>query len=125
MSDRLRRGAGTVLAAAAVLACFVPAATAPGKPAERYRSGNRVQWVPASISTEKHENGIRINEADPDELTGLHGIGETLAAMIDSERNANGPFYYPEDLEAVRGIGPRTLEKFREQTDLTLDESGE
>ena len=84
-----------------------------------------MQWVPASISTEKHENGIRINEADPDELTGLYGIGETLAAMIDSERDANGPFYYPEDLEAVRGIGPRTLEKFREQTDLTLDESGE
>ena len=122
MSERLRRGAGTVLAAAAVLACFVPAATAP---AERYRSGNRLQWVPASICTEKHENGIRINEADPDELTGLYGIGETMAALIESERDANGPFYYPEDLEAVRGIGPRTLEKFREQTDLTLDESGE
>ena len=56
------------------------------------------------------------------ELTELTGVGETISALIVAEREANGPFYYAEDLESVRGIGPATLSRFREMIDLTQGE---
>ena len=59
------------------------------------------------------------------ELTELYGVGETIAEMIIAERRQNGPYYYPEDLEAVRGIGPATLLKFRSMINLSQDESEE
>ena len=54
---------------------------------------------------------VRINEADLEELMLLPGVGETLAQAILDERAAHGPFYYPEDLISVRGIGASKLEK--------------
>ena len=124
MSDSLRRGIGYAAAAAAAVLCILPAATGNRTPEVTCRSGDRLQWALPQIRTE--ENGmIRVNSADAEELTGLHGVGETIARMILEERKENGPFYYAEDLEAVRGIGPRTLEGFREQIDLTTDESEE
>ena len=52
---------------------------------------------------------VRINEADLEELMLLPGVGETLAQAILDERELHGPFIYPEDLMAVRGIGPSKL----------------
>ena len=49
---------------------------------------------------------------------------KTFQRSID-ERSENGPFYYAEDLEAVRGIGPKTIKRFREMIDLSLNESEE
>ena len=57
---------------------------------------------------------IDVNTADLDTLVALPGIGEKLAQAIIDEREANGPFYYPEDLIAVSGIGEKKMEGMRE-----------
>lgn len=43
----------------------------------------------------------------------LPNIGETLARRIVESREAEGPFAEVDDLQRVRGIGPRTLEQLR------------
>ena len=57
------------------------------------------------------EERIPINTAGAEELTRLPGIGPALAERIVREREQNGLFHLPEDLMAVKGIGPGTLEK--------------
>ena len=124
MSDRVKRAAGIILAVSALVLCLVPALTANRTREDRYRSGARQQWTLTENGTEANGT-VAVNSADAEELTALPGIGETLAAMIVAERDRNGPFRYAEDLLAVRGIGPKTLEKFRRMIDLTPAESGE
>lgn len=53
---------------------------------------------------------INVNTADMDELMLLPGVGETIAAEIIKEREENGPFHFPEDMLAVKGIGEKKLE---------------
>ena len=53
---------------------------------------------------------IPVNTADVEALTLLPGIGASTAAEIIREREANGPFHFPEDLMAVKGIGKKKLE---------------
>ena len=65
---------------------------------------------------------VRVNEADAAELESLYGIGPAYSERIIEERKKNGPFYYPEDLEAVNGIGPQKLSEFRTMIDMTADE---
>ena len=125
MSDSFRRTAGAVLITAGIMLCCIRALTAPGGRKDRYRSADRLQWAAGGIQAERHEGGIDVNTADSDELKSLYGIGDTLAALIVEERVKNGPFHYAEDLESVKGIGPRTLEKMRDRIDLNPDESGE
>ena len=57
---------------------------------------------------------IDINTADAAALQTLHGIGETKAAAIIAHREANGPFATVDDLQNVKGIGEKTLEKLKE-----------
>ena len=52
----------------------------------------------------------------------LPGVGKVIGQLILDEREAGGPYYYPEDLLAVRGIGPATLEKMRDMLKLTESE---
>lgn len=61
---------------------------------------------------------VSVNDGDIDDLCGLNGIGETLAAVIIADREANGPFWYPEDLTGVKGIGAKKLSGFRDELDL-------
>lgn len=56
---------------------------------------------------------ININTATWVEFAQLKDIGETLAQRIVSDRDTNGPFRSIEDLDRVKGIGPRTVEKLR------------
>lgn len=58
---------------------------------------------------------VQVNRASPAELDQLPGVGPALAQEIIAEREKNGFFHYPEDLVSVRGIGPKTLERLREQ----------
>ena len=58
---------------------------------------------------------IDLNRADRAQLESLSGIGPALAARIIEDRSENGPFETPEAVTRVRGIGPRTLTRFREQ----------
>lgn len=56
---------------------------------------------------------ININSADKAELELLPGVGPALAQRIIDHRTKNGPFVKIEDLDKVKGIGPKTLEKLR------------
>jgi competence ComEA-like helix-hairpin-helix protein len=54
---------------------------------------------------------IAINTAGAADLELLPGVGPKLAQRILEHRRERGPFARPEDLLAVKGIGPRTLER--------------
>jgi competence ComEA-like helix-hairpin-helix protein len=56
---------------------------------------------------------IDINQAGLTELQLLPGIGPALAQRILDDRLKNGPYRSADDLDRVRGIGPKTLEKLR------------
>jgi competence protein ComEA len=64
--------------------------------------------APQSVAFE-----LDINAADWPELSVLPNIGETLAKRIVESRQADGPFADVDDLQRVRGIGPKTLEQIR------------
>jgi len=55
---------------------------------------------------------INVNTASASELTSLPGIGEGKGQKIVEEREQNGPFASCQDLTRVKGIGPKTIEKF-------------
>lgn len=54
---------------------------------------------------------IAVNTASAAELELLPGVGPVMAQRIIDDRAANGPFRSPADLDRVKGIGPKTLEK--------------
>lgn len=54
---------------------------------------------------------VNLNTASAAELETLPGIGPAYAARIIAYREEIGPFQRVEDVVAVRGIGPRTLER--------------
>jgi len=59
------------------------------------------------------ETKIDINTADWPELALLPEIGPALAQRIVEDRQQRGPFASIDELDRVRGIGPRTLEVIR------------
>ncbi len=55
---------------------------------------------------------VNVNAASAEEISqALNGIGETKAQAIVAQREANGPFKSADDLTVVKGIGPKTIEK--------------
>ena len=58
---------------------------------------------------------ININTADAAALETLAGVGPALAARIIAWREQNGPFRSVDELTAVSGIGPKTLDGMRDQ----------
>ena len=54
---------------------------------------------------------VDLNSADWPELSLLPDVGETLAKRIVASREQEGPFRDLEDIQRVRGIGPKTFEK--------------
>ncbi|MEK7202124.1 MAG: helix-hairpin-helix domain-containing protein [Patescibacteria group bacterium] len=56
---------------------------------------------------------VNINTASVSELDTLPGIGPAYANAIINYRTTNGPFIRIEDIEKVKGIGPKTFEKMK------------
>jgi competence protein ComEA len=56
---------------------------------------------------------IDINQATWVEWMQLPGVGETLAKRIMEYREENGPFQSVDEMDDIKGIGPKTLEKLR------------
>ena len=122
MSDRIAKAAGIFLLLASILLIAL-SLTGKSSDVKSYPTAGNRQWVLEPIRTEQN-GGIRINRADTDILQTLPGIGPAYAERIIEEKRENGPYHYPEDLEAVRGIGPQTLAGFRDLIDMTLEEGG-
>lgn len=66
---------------------------------------------PAASEAASGQGKVNINTADAQTLMTLSGIGEKRAADIIADREANGPYRYPEDITRVKGIGEATLKK--------------
>jgi len=56
---------------------------------------------------------IDINRADRVRWQNLPGVGEVLARRIVAHRAEHGPFRSIDDLQAVRGVGPKLTERLR------------
>ena len=56
---------------------------------------------------------LNLNEATAEQLDGLPEVGPALAGRIVAYRDQHGPFTRFEQLDEVKGIGTRTLEKLR------------
>ena len=114
MYKRWRTALAMLLMAAAVVLVIVPMIRHFDRTCRSFAGSGKTFQMPV---TEDPHGTISVNTGDVDELCQLHGIGETLAAMIISERETNGPFYYAEDLISVRGIGLKKLSQFRDDID--------
>ena len=63
--------------------------------------------------TQNEPKLLNINAASVEELQTLPNIGEATAQRIIYYRTQHGNFTNIDDLQNVRGIGPKTLEKLR------------
>ncbi len=64
------------------------------------------------IAVKVFADPVNINTASAEELEqNLHGVGPKKALAIIEYRKINGPFFSPEEITKVKGIGPKTLEK--------------
>ena len=84
-----------------------PAAAASGKAAPK-ASGAKAAAAPAG-------GCIDINTADENALTKLNKIGPAKAKQIIELRNSKGGFSSVDDLGAIKGVGPKTIDGFRDQ----------
>ena len=62
---------------------------------------------------------INLNSANAPELSLLPGVGPVLAKRIVSDRVSIGSFETVDDLQRVRGIGPRKMAEIREMAIVT------
>jgi competence protein ComEA len=56
---------------------------------------------------------VDLNRAERAELLQLPGVGEGLAERIAAYRREFGDFHKVDDLQAIHGVGPATLERLR------------
>lgn len=75
-------------------------------------------WGMREVEIERHaarqyDYRIDVNTATWVEWIQLPNIGETLARRIIEDRERHGPFESVEDLQRVKGIGPKTIENLR------------
>jgi competence ComEA-like helix-hairpin-helix protein len=97
--ERPRPAPPAPVAEAAAPATAAPALGAPARTAGR---GKKAPAGPVDLTT-----------VDAAGLDALPGIGPVLAARIVAHRQGHGPFRSVDELLAVRGVGPRLLERLR------------
>ena len=102
----------TVLSALVFMLSIVSAQAAPcfDDPKSAYQYLLQQEKINSQAQTQM---GININRATESELTSLHGIGSSKAQAIILYREMFGDFKSIDELEKVKGIGPKTIEKNR------------
>lgn len=105
-----RRVAAVIMMAVAIMTlCFAERSARPSTLAS-------LPWSPPGVTAGADRAGlVDVNTAGLDELMTLPGIGEVRAQAILDDREANGPFRYPEDLIRVKGIGEGILSGILDQ----------
>lgn len=79
-----------------------------------YRGGHRGELIEIDRAEPlQAEFLVDVNEAEWPELIQLPGVGPVLGERIVAYREQHGEFQSLEELQAVNGIGPRTLEGIR------------
>jgi competence ComEA-like helix-hairpin-helix protein len=71
------------------------------------------RMLAVSVPPLREGDRIDVNSAPATELVRLHGIGPDLARRIVAYREEHGGFEIPEDLLAVKGVGPKILDRIR------------
>lgn len=61
---------------------------------------------------------VNINKATAPQLQTINGIGPTKAKEIIKYRKIHGPFKSVNELENVKGIGPKTVAKMKSQVSI-------
>lgn len=101
---------GVALGAALALAWC---AWALGPGAARAWGGRRVDALsPASGGRQPSTTLIDLNRASEAELQLLPGVGPAIARRIVEDRAANGEFRSLADVDRVKGVGAKTLERW-------------
>jgi competence protein ComEA len=77
---------------------------APARAASPPSARTKEELAPGSIS---------INQADASELDRLPGVGPAIAQRIIDHRSQRGPFRTIDDLQQVKGIGPKKMAQIR------------
>ena len=112
---KLSKAEGAILLIAVAFLAFVTGWTLRGRGqggpvlVETQRSLGDVTLTLAAPTPTPEVEKVDLNTATLEELMTLPGIGEKRAADIIAEREANGPYRFPEDLTRVSGIGETTV----------------
>lgn len=104
---------GLITAALAAAVLLVPLAKE--QRLNRQIDGDYSGIIPAPENNVNDIVYVNINTASEHQLRRLDGIGEATARAIVEYREANGKFKSAEELLNVKGVGEKTLEKFRER----------
>lgn len=73
-----------------------------------------LMFADATFATKKPPlHPVNLNIANAQELQQVPGIGPATADKILKMRKSYGPFKTVDDLRAIKGIGPKRLEKMR------------
>lgn len=109
--------AGILLAACALLLILSVVLSYHEKRADAFAASGRRAAAVTAIPLPAGD--VDVNGGDLSEVTRLPGVGPVIGRAILEERERHGPYYYPEDLLDVRGIGDKTLAGLRDRLDLT------
>jgi len=82
---------------------------------ESYVSSSSSGQVAGDETSSSYVSGaVNLNSASSSQLDSLPGIGPAYAGRIIEYREANGGFKSIEEIQNVKGIGPKTFEKLRD-----------
>ena len=107
--DDLRRVPGFGPAAVEQLRPFVRADAPADPPLEERKKPAPVKTAAKGGKLRPGDPPVNVNDATEGELQRIPGVGPVMAGAIVAAR----PFRTVDDLDRVKGIGPKTLEKFR------------
>lgn len=91
------------------------AATTPNQQPSMEQNGQNKQTSESTEPSDPADDLLNINIAESDELQTLKGVGPVTAQRIIDYRNQIGRFDNVDQLLEVKGIGEKTLAKFRDQ----------